>query len=255
MPLAIKLAANWLRVMSLGQIVAEVERSLDILTGQMRDIPDRQRSMNAVFESTWGMLSSEEQRAFASIAVFRGGFSAQAAQQVAEVSPYLLAGLVDHGLVRLGDEGRYEVHELTRQFAATKLRENEATNTFVPEKHSHYYLDFVIRECSNLYGQAPQASLAILKKDLANIRYAWDWAVEHWPLAELEPAVEPLAAFYEIAGFLVAGEQAFWMALEKHKRTSMDSVEQSTLFTLLMHYALFLILRAGGWKQSNTPKI
>jgi predicted ATPase/DNA-binding SARP family transcriptional activator len=249
MPLAIKLAANWLRVMSLGQIVAEVERSLDILTGQMRDIPDRQRSMNAVFESTWEMLSSEEQRAFASIAVFRGGFSAQAAQQVAEVSPYLLAGLVDHGLVRLGNEGRYEVHELTRQFAATKLRENEATNTFVPEKHSYYYLDFVIRECSNLYGQAPQASLAILKKDLANIRYAWDWAVEHWPLAELEPAVEPLAAFYEIAGFLVAGEQAFWMALEKHKRTSMDSVEQSTLFTLLMHYALFLIFE-GRWMEA-----
>ncbi len=165
MPLAIKLAANWLRMMSLAQIVAEVERNLDILTSQLRDIPDRQRSMNAVFEATWGMLSSEEQRAFASLAVFRSGFSAQAAQQVAEVSPYLLAGLVDHGLVRLEDGDRYEVHELTRQFAGQKLRGNEEARAFVLEKHSRYYLDLVIGERSNLYGQTPQKSLALLKKD------------------------------------------------------------------------------------------
>jgi tetratricopeptide (TPR) repeat protein len=205
--------------------------------------------MNAVFESIWEMLSSEEQRAFASLAVFRNGFSAQAAQQVAEVSPYLLAGLVDHGLVRLGDGSRYEVHELTRQFAAVKLRKNDDVRNLVAEKHSRYYLDVVMRECPNLYGQTPQKSLAILKKDSANIRNAWEWAVGHLPLVELEPAVEPLAAFYEIAGFLAAGEQAFWMALEKHKHISKNSVEQASLFTLLMHYGLFLIFE-GKWMEA-----
>lgn len=249
MPLAIKLAANWLRVMSLEQIVTEVDRSLDILTSQMRDIPNRQRSMSAVFEATWGMLSSEEQRAFASLAVFRGGFSAQAALQVAEVSPYLLAGLVDHGLVRLGDGGRYEVHELTRQFAAAKLRGNEGASKLVPQRHSQYYLDVLIRECPNMYGKTPQVSLEILKKDSANLRIAWDWAVEHLSITALEPAVEPLAAFYEIAGFLAAGEQAFWVALEKHKHGAKDPVELGTLFTLWMHYALFLIFE-GKWTEA-----
>jgi len=250
MPLAIKLAANWLRAMSLEQIVTEVERSLDILTSQMRDIPDRQRSMNAVFQATWEMLSSEEQRAFASLAVFRGGFSPQAAQQVAEVSPYLLAGLVDHGLVRLGNGGRYEIHELTRQFATAKQKEDEEVHDTILERHSRYYLDFVIREGPNLYGQNPQDSLAVLKKDLANIRYAWGWAVEHLSLTELEPVIEPLTAFYEIAGFLKAGEQAFWMAIEKHEQAAGEPAEQAALFTLWMHYSLFLIFE-GRWQEAG----
>lgn len=250
MPLAIKLAANWLRVMSPEQIVTEVERSLDILTGQMRDIPDRQRSMNAVFESTWSMLSSEEQRAFASLAVFRGRFSMHAAQQVAEVSPYLLAGLVDHGLVRLRDGSRYEVHELMRQFAASKLKGNEEINTLVHSRHSAYYLDLVVQSGRALYGQTPQKALQVLKNDLSNIRFAWDWAVENLSLTELNPVFEPLTAFYEIAGYLVIGEQAFWAALQRHGDTGEEPEERIALFTLLMHYTLFLVFE-GRWMEAE----
>ena len=241
MPLAIKLAANWLRVMSLEQIVAEVERSLDILTSQMRDIPARQRSMNAVFESTWGMLSTEEQRAFASLAVFRGGFSSEAAQQVAEVSPYLLAGLVDHGLVRFFDGSRYEVHELTRQFAASKMDKQEEARLVVRRRHSAYYLDLVVQQAPALYGQSPQSSLQTLKNNLANIQIAWDWAAMHWSLAELNPEIEPLTDFYEIAGFLVAGEGAFRSAIQRHENNAVEAIEKIALFTLCMHYALFLL--------------
>src|SRR5690606_6400978 len=80
MPLALKLAAAWLRVISLDDVVAEVERGLDLLATQLRDVPARQRSMRAIFDYTWALLTPEEARVMAGLSVFRGGFTLEAAR-------------------------------------------------------------------------------------------------------------------------------------------------------------------------------
>ena len=73
LPLAIKLAASWLRIMPAEQLTAELKQNLDILSTKMRDVPERQRSMRAVFDSTWEMLQQEEQTVLMGLSIFRWG--------------------------------------------------------------------------------------------------------------------------------------------------------------------------------------
>ena len=72
-PLALELAAAWVRGLSVPDIVKEIERNLDILTTSQQDLPQRHRSMRAVFDHFWQLLSPEEQIIFQKQAVFRGG--------------------------------------------------------------------------------------------------------------------------------------------------------------------------------------
>ena len=74
MPLAIELAAGWVRLLSCAEIAAEVARSLDVLAASQRNIPERHRSMRAVFDYSWRLLSAEEQAVLAALSLFAGGF-------------------------------------------------------------------------------------------------------------------------------------------------------------------------------------
>src|SRR5512144_2670669 len=102
--------------MSPSEIAAEIKHSLDILDTQMRDVPERHRSMRAVFDHSWHMLSAEEKQILSQLSVFRGGFQREAAEQVAGSSLKILSSLVVRSLLRHTAIGRYELHELIRQF-------------------------------------------------------------------------------------------------------------------------------------------
>ena len=115
MPLGIELAAAWVWVLSCDEIAQEIQRNLDFLTTSARDVPERHRSMRAVFDSSWRMLSATEQRVLCQLSVFRGGFLREAAEQVAGASLPLLSALVTRSLVRRTVAGRYDLHELVQQ--------------------------------------------------------------------------------------------------------------------------------------------
>lgn len=123
MPLAIELAGAWSSVMSPAAIRAEVERGLDVLASDAPDVPDRQRTVRAAIGGSWARLGAAEQRAFARLSVFRGGFSLDAARAVARADLRTLRALVRASLVRVDADGRYAVHELLRQYGAERLAE------------------------------------------------------------------------------------------------------------------------------------
>ena len=83
MPLGILLAAAWVGLLSTAEIAQEIGKGLDFLIAEWHDMPARQRSMRAVIESMWTMLMDTERRTFARLSVFRGGFTREAAEQVA----------------------------------------------------------------------------------------------------------------------------------------------------------------------------
>src|SRR6185503_15165002 len=64
MPLGIELAAGWVDVLSLEQIATEIQQGIDILETEMRDVPERQRSIRATFDWTWERLTEDEKTAF-----------------------------------------------------------------------------------------------------------------------------------------------------------------------------------------------
>ena len=121
MPLGLILAAMWVELLSPAEIAAEISRSLDFLAAELRDMPERHHSLRAVFETTWQRLSTEERTVFQKLAVFRGGFTREAAERVAGASLTTLTALKHKALIQTQPNGRFVVHELLRQFALEKL--------------------------------------------------------------------------------------------------------------------------------------
>jgi predicted ATPase len=125
MPLALELAAAWVNTLNCKEIAAEIQQDLDLLATEMHDVPRRQRSIRAVFDHSWNDLSTAEQSSFKQLSVFRGGFNRLGAQEVAGATLRILSALINKSLLTRDDAGRFQIHELVRQYAAEKLGEDE----------------------------------------------------------------------------------------------------------------------------------
>src|SRR5262245_10163992 len=143
MPLALELAAGLARILPTDEIASEIQRSLDFLSTSLRDVPQRHRSITAVFEQTWRRLSDEERSVFSALSVFSGGFRREAAEAVAGVSMRVLSDLVDKSLLTHEPSGRYQIHELLRQYAQTRLETMSEETLRIHNLHAAYYAHFL----------------------------------------------------------------------------------------------------------------
>jgi predicted ATPase/DNA-binding SARP family transcriptional activator len=220
MPLGLELAAAWTGLLPLEEIAAEIARSADFLAADWHDVPSRQRSMRAVFDWSWALLTEAERQALRRLSVFRGGCTRQAADTVAGATLTLLTGLVHKSLLRRTDAGatsvgRYEVHELLRQFAAEQLDGVPAERDAVQARHSAYYLDFVAARAGRLARDEPRAAAAEIRGELDNVRQAWQWAAEQAAVAGLEQAAFGWWQFCLLNGLEREGRELFGLAAER----------------------------------------
>jgi predicted ATPase/DNA-binding CsgD family transcriptional regulator len=218
MPLALILASAWLELLSPSEIASEIARNLDFLAADYRDMPARQRSVRAVFETTWARLEEREQQLFAALSVFRGGFTLEAAREVAGSSLRDLLGLVNRSLLARGEEGRFEVHELLGQFSAEELARSPVAVEAIRDRHSDYYLAFLEEHEPLLKGMGAEAALKALALDIDNIHAAWDWAVTRQKFALLGAGAFSLAEFSRATGRYGEGLAAFSRAIEPLRR-------------------------------------
>ncbi|HEX9923135.1 MAG TPA: BTAD domain-containing putative transcriptional regulator [Anaerolineae bacterium] len=245
-PLAIELAASWLRVLSCAEIVAEIEQSLDFLTTSLRNVPERHRSLRAVFEQSWQMLPEPEQTVFRRLSVFRGGFRKDAAQKVAGASLGSLAGLADKSLLRMTAAGRYEIHDLLRQYAAEKLALVPAEQDSSHSAHCRYYAEFLQRYERQLMGHPELALLAELTEEISNFRACWEWTIAPGrpiAVAEINQCVWSLRYLYARRGWIQEGLDIFGRAvarLEEEKAAVSFSPEQGLTYgQVLLSQGLF----------------
>ena len=120
LPLALELAAARLRSLTPDQLLARLQRRLALLTGGPRDAPARQRTLRATLDWSYEILAVDHQRAFAGLGVFVGGFTVDAAEQVAEADLDTLEMLVEQSLLRHRDD-RYTMLETVREYALDQL--------------------------------------------------------------------------------------------------------------------------------------
>lgn len=214
MPLGIMLAAAWVDILPIREIAAEIRRSFDFLETEMRDLPERQRSIRAVFEYSWLLLSPEECETFSALSVFRGGFSREAAREVAGASLRGLANLVNKSLVTANpDKGRYAVHELLRQYAAAELEQDADRHRRVCESHADFYAS-LMGQGSHMLSHGQQAKLFVMiEGDIENIRTAWRYHITNGNVAAARKFVLGLFMIYEIRGWYRASEALFNEAL------------------------------------------
>ncbi|RIK36559.1 MAG: hypothetical protein DCC55_26945 [Chloroflexi bacterium] len=176
MPLGIELAASWVRYMTPTAITQEIEGDIDFLTTNVRNLPARHRSLRAVFDHSWRLLSAEEQAVLPQLAVFRGGFQPAEAQAVTGASQFVLAMLVDKSLLAVAADGRYDLHERLRQYLLNKLRRDLSMYQATHDRHSQVYLALLQLDHAELI---KQGTLQRITENFDNIRAAWHWAIDH----------------------------------------------------------------------------
>jgi len=181
MPLAIELAASWVRLLSCAEIATEIERGLDFLAVSLRNIPERHRSLQTVFNHTWHLLTSAEQQALAQLSVFRGGFTREAAQQIAGTTLPLLSALVDKSLVRRSETNRYDLHELVHQYAYEQLQ-NSCQFESTGSRHFAFFLALAEESKSKLRSGELILWLHLLERDYENLRGALEWSMQDHPV-------------------------------------------------------------------------
>jgi tetratricopeptide (TPR) repeat protein len=212
MPLGIVLAASWLESLSTEAISREIQQDLDFLATEMGDVPRRQRSLRAAFNHSWRLLSEREQLVFCQMSLFRGGFTRAAAQAVTGATLPELQALVNKSLLTLKADGRYEVHELLRQFAADKLSEVEELETAARERHSVYYCTLLQQHSDNWHNARQLEALAEVTREAGNVQPAWRWAVGQEMWRRLDEALDSWSWYHDWRGLRADGE-AFYQAV------------------------------------------
>ena len=228
MPLALELAAAWLKSLPCAAIVRELEKGMALLRAEVGDLEARHRNLQAVLEQTWQRLSPEEAPAMARLALFRGGFTLEAAETVADTSPYILAGLVENALIRLDEFERYQVHELLRQFAYARLAAS-TDYAAAAAAHAQYFLTLVISRKDALCDSRQPAALAAIQAEIDNVRMAWQWAIRQPDLPNIAAATDPLYDFFRYTCRYSEAKELFASSAARLRGAQGDSQSRTTL--------------------------
>jgi len=208
LPLGLEIAAGWSRVLSWSDIEVRISEAID-LPHRRRDVPERHRSLRAIYEQTWQMLSPNEQATLRQLAVFRDGFSIAAAEAVAGADPASLAGLANRCLIRRIEPDRHEIHELLRQFSLERLEADQTEKARTQTAHGEFFIERVEELYKDVKGPRQVDALRRFRRDIANVRTAWSHAAAMARYDLLERAAEPMFFYYDVGSFFEEGWQAF----------------------------------------------
>jgi serine/threonine protein kinase/predicted ATPase len=242
-PLAVVLSASWISSLTPPEIAAEIDKSIDFLEAPLRDVPHRQRSMRAVFDRSWGLLLETERAAFSRLCLLRGSFRRETAEVVGRANLGTLAALVDKSLLRRNPEtGRYEAHELLRQYGEARLRESTENLERTLQALSDHCLELLYRCEPALKSAGKKAELDELEPDLENLRVAWAWLVRHRRFDSLIRAGELLSLFLSRRAHFLEGQLLFERALAELTDSVevIDGAGARALAALSAFHALFL---------------
>jgi predicted ATPase len=227
MPLAIELAGAWTAVLTPGAILSELRRDLGMLSSTMRDAPERQRSVRAVFDATCRQMRPELEAVFVRLAVFRAGFTYRAAADVAGATLRDLADLVAAAVLSYDSvRERYTLHELLRQYAAERLVQNAAAEAAALDGHAAFFCGYVAEHAPKLRGLGQGAAQFALEYEQENIGAAWRRAVRQRRLDLIDMAAHALGLFYEqradtVRGAAIFDEEAATLAEESALRAEL----------------------------------
>jgi predicted ATPase/DNA-binding SARP family transcriptional activator len=207
LPLAIELAAAWVKALRCNEIADELERNLDLLTTSLKNVPERHRSVQAVFEHSWNLLSQEERTLYARLSVFGSSFTLEAAKHIAGATLPRLSELLNKSFLRFAD-GRYTSHHLLSQCATEKLT-GDSHKEEVRRKHGAYYSKQLAKHEADLKGGQQKVVLQEAALALDNIRIAWNWAFETGDLETVNRSLEGVWLLCELRGWFQDGADAF----------------------------------------------
>lgn len=236
-PLAIELAAAWCQRLPCHKIASELQSDMNILQTDLRNMPDRHRSMRYVIDQSWVQLTIEEQQVLMGVSVFRGGFQSESAEKIVGASRDNLLRLVDKSLLRINKAGRYDIHELMRQYASERLDENTEFKTRVRDQHCTYFSHLMDVPVGDFLGKTNTITLKMIDSEIDNARSAWYWAIEQRRVSDLFRAAGGIYWYTWIRNWHEEGSMALGQAVVTLRTMEQTAENQITLCHILTHKA------------------
>jgi len=168
LPLAIELAAARVKVLELPALLQRLEQRLPLLAGGSRSAPERQRTLRATIAWSYELLTPEEQATFAKFAVFAGGCTLEAAEEICGADVDAVASLVDKSLIRHSGD-RYWMLQTIREYAGELFEESGEADA-VRGRHAEYYLALAERSDAERFEKSARS----LESENDNLRAALD---------------------------------------------------------------------------------
>lgn len=212
--LGILMAASWVEHFSPAEIADEIDKGFDFLSSQARDVEPRHCCMGAVFDASYNRLDDHLKAIFRKLGVFCGGFGLAAAKMVADADLQSLIALVNKSLItRNAEAGRYELHELLRQYAHARLKISKDRENILAA-YANYYIKFVSQRERQLISPKQTAGLDEIQADFDNIRQACIMMVEKRDFTSVLEVIPGLYTFCDMRSRFYEGEALFRLASE-----------------------------------------
>lgn len=208
LPLGVELAAGWLEMLPIDEIVQEIKASLDFLETDLRDVPERHRSLRAVADYSWNLLSDDERDIFLKLSIFRDGFEREAAQKIAGASLRNLTNLVNKSLITREPTGRYYVHKLLRQYGEERFKDHEsAMDTHMA--FADYYITLANKLFEAMQSSKEPVASKVFDQELDNIRHLWRMGQSYGKYDKVAQLQEPIFYYYLGRSMFVEGAALF----------------------------------------------
>ncbi len=188
LPLAVELAAARIRILPPSRILERLGRSLDLLGDGARDLPERQRTLRGAIAWSVDLLDPADQALFRRLAVFNGGWTADAAQVVADpereqIDAFAgLESLADKSLIRIAPtdhgEPRFDRHAFIREYAG-ELLEAASERPLCERRHSALFVAFAEAAEPHLMAEDSEAWVDLLDHERHNLREAMRWSLSN----------------------------------------------------------------------------
>ena len=240
MPLGIELASAWLRTLSSREICQEIEKNLDFLVTSMRDVPERHRSLRAVFDYSWNLLTGPEKEALKKLSVFRGAFTRDAADRIAGATLAVLAALVDKSLLRKSATGHYEMVDILRPYALEKMGASPSERETLETRFIEYYTAFLKAREKDIEFNRLTAVMDELNQEVENIRTALNMALTRGKPAEIDAFISGFATYCQNRGLLSEGAKTFEKATQVLTRVALTAEGRAPFGRTQLRWAMFL---------------
>jgi predicted ATPase/class 3 adenylate cyclase len=227
LPLAIELAAARTRVLRPDKLLERLDKRLPLLTSGPRDAPERQRTLRATIEWSYGLLSAEERQLFASLAVFRGSFDLDAAEDVCDADLSSLDSLVEQSMLRRSAESRFFYLETIHESALERMEEREDA-TQLRRRHADYFHQLAVRlESALRAGEPEEGPVSTFATEIDNVRAAVAFGLECGDARVVREITAALVMYWLVRGLHV--EARAWL----ERALALDEAEDQTRRLLL----------------------
>ena len=232
LPLGIELAAGLTRNYSCLEIAIKLVGSLSALEER-----NEQRGLSTVFETSYQTLAKEEQRIYKKLAVFRGSFSQEAAQQLADASLGTLQNLVNKSLLTREPSGRYSLHPTLKYYAEQKLISEIKLSKLTYQNHALYYTGLIAKQLA----RKKEKNLSNIVLELDNTKAAWEWLIDNNTLSAVELAQQGCYAYK-----LELGSLAEKILRKAELGLAKDSIERANCL-----YNLGLVMKQRTYSEAE----